>query len=114
MSLTTNTVAAPTIPGCSLVIRCSPKRLLFNSGMLPGHNTPCARCSTSALAGYRLTLFRTVSREFAMIMGRGIVPAAFTAMVLLAGLGGSADAAQCGSSAGGFESWKQEFAAEAK
>ena len=49
-----------------------------------------------------------------MIMGRGIVPAAFTAMVLLAGLGGSADAAQCGSSAGGFESWKQEFAAEAK
>ena len=47
-----------------------------------------------------------------MVMGREI--AAFTALVLLAGLGGTADAAQCGNSAGGFETWKQEFAAEAR
>src|ERR1700710_1195311 len=49
-----------------------------------------------------------------MIMARRIAPAALTALALLAGLGGRADAAQCGSSAGGFETWKQEFAAEAR
>jgi len=49
-----------------------------------------------------------------MVMGKEIASAALMAFALLAGPGGKADAAQCGSSAGGFESWKQEFAAEAK
>ena len=49
-----------------------------------------------------------------MVMGKEIASAALLAFALLAGPGGKADAAQCGSSAGGFESWKQEFAAEAK
>jgi len=49
-----------------------------------------------------------------MVTGREIVPAAVMALVLLTGLGGRADAAQCGSSPGGFETWKQEFAAEAR
>jgi membrane-bound lytic murein transglycosylase B len=49
-----------------------------------------------------------------MVTGREIVPAAVIALVLLAGPGGRADAAQCGSSPGGFETWKQEFAAEAR
>ena len=33
---------------------------------------------------------------------------------MLACLNSKADAAQCGSSAGGFEAWKQEFAGEAR
>lgn len=49
-----------------------------------------------------------------MLMGWRIVPAALTAFALLAGPGGRADAAQCGNSSGGFETWKQEFAAEAR
>jgi len=49
-----------------------------------------------------------------MIMARGIVSAAFVAVALLAGLGGKADAAQCGNGSGGFETWQQEFAAEAR
>ena len=49
-----------------------------------------------------------------MVMGKEIASAALMAFALLAGPGGKADAAQCGSSAGGFESWKQEFAAEAR
>jgi membrane-bound lytic murein transglycosylase B len=49
-----------------------------------------------------------------MLMGREMVSAAVVAVALLAGLGGKADAAQCGSSAGGFEAWKREFAEEAR
>jgi membrane-bound lytic murein transglycosylase B len=60
-----------------------------------------------------LTLLRTASREFSMVTARGIVSAAFTGFALLATLGGKADAAQCGSSAAGFEAWKREFSAEA-
>ena len=48
-----------------------------------------------------------------MVTARRIVSAAFTAFALLATLGGKADAAQCGSSAAGFEAWKREFSAEA-
>src|SRR5947209_20209203 len=39
--------------------------------------------------------------------------AAFAALVLMSAPG-AASAAQCGTSAAGFETWKQEFAAEAK
>jgi membrane-bound lytic murein transglycosylase B len=49
-----------------------------------------------------------------MRMSREMVSAAVVAAALLAGLGGKADAAQCGSSAGGFEAWKREFAEEAR
>jgi membrane-bound lytic murein transglycosylase B len=38
---------------------------------------------------------------------------AFTALALLACLGAKADAAQCGSTAAGFETWKRQFAEEA-
>jgi membrane-bound lytic murein transglycosylase B len=38
---------------------------------------------------------------------------AFTALALLACLGATAEAAQCGSTAAGFETWKRQFAEEA-
>jgi membrane-bound lytic murein transglycosylase B len=49
-----------------------------------------------------------------MIKGREITTAAFAALALLACLGARADAAQCGSSAAGFEAWKRQFAEEAR
>jgi membrane-bound lytic murein transglycosylase B len=49
-----------------------------------------------------------------MFRAREMVSAAVVAAALLAGLGGKADAAQCGSSAGGFEAWKRAFAEEAR
>src|SRR6476620_10976947 len=49
-----------------------------------------------------------------MIKGREITTAAFAALALLAYLGARADAAQCGSSAAGFEAWKRQFAEEAR
>ncbi|MGA7997360.1 MAG: lytic murein transglycosylase [Bradyrhizobium sp.] len=39
---------------------------------------------------------------------------AFAAITMLAGLNARADAAQCGSGPGGFETWKSEFAQEAR
>src|ERR1700732_1476077 len=47
-----------------------------------------------------------------MIRGRKIATA-FVALAVLAGLGATADAAQCGSTAG-FEAWKREFSEEAR
>jgi membrane-bound lytic murein transglycosylase B len=49
-----------------------------------------------------------------MIKGRAIATAAFTALAVLASLCARADAAQCGSTAGGFEAWKGQFAEEAR
>jgi membrane-bound lytic murein transglycosylase B len=49
-----------------------------------------------------------------MIRFRKITTAAFTALAMLACLDGRADAAQCGSSGAGFETWKREFAGEAQ
>jgi membrane-bound lytic murein transglycosylase B len=49
-----------------------------------------------------------------MIKGREIATAAFTALAVLACLGAKADAAQCGSTAVGFEAWKRQFAEEAR
>ena len=48
-----------------------------------------------------------------MIKGRELM-VVFTALAVLAGLGAKADAAQCGSTAAGFEAWKREFAEEAR
>src|SRR5260370_6556740 len=48
-----------------------------------------------------------------MSRGRKIATA-FVALAVLAGLGATADAAQCGSTAAGFETWKREFAEEAR
>jgi membrane-bound lytic murein transglycosylase B len=49
-----------------------------------------------------------------MIKGREISAASFAALAMLACLGARADAAQCGSSAAGFEAWKRQFAEEAR
>jgi membrane-bound lytic murein transglycosylase B len=48
-----------------------------------------------------------------MIQGRELM-VAFAALAVLACLGAKADAAQCGSTAAGFEAWKREFAEEAR
>src|ERR1700737_1561499 len=48
-----------------------------------------------------------------MIRGRKIATA-FVALAVLAGLGATADAAQCGSPSAGFEAWKGQFAGEAR
>jgi membrane-bound lytic murein transglycosylase B len=49
-----------------------------------------------------------------MTRGRQLATAAFAALAVLACPGTKADAAQCGSSAAGFESWKGQFAEEAR
>ena len=49
-----------------------------------------------------------------MIKGREIATAAFAALAVLACLGSDAIAAQCGSTAAGFEGWKRQFADEAR
>src|SRR5437868_12685951 len=43
-----------------------------------------------------------------------LVTATFAALAILASLSPNARAAQCGSSAAGFEGWKQQFAGEAR
>src|ERR1700692_968499 len=48
-----------------------------------------------------------------MIRGRKIATA-FVALAVPAGLGATADAAQCGSTAAGFEAWKREFSEQAR
>ena len=49
-----------------------------------------------------------------MIRSRNRIALAATGLVALVGASGTADAAQCGNTAAGFESWKREFSAEAK
>jgi membrane-bound lytic murein transglycosylase B len=49
-----------------------------------------------------------------MIRGRKMATTALMALAVLAGLGAKADAAQCGSTAAGFEAWKREFSEEAR
>jgi membrane-bound lytic murein transglycosylase B len=49
-----------------------------------------------------------------MIKGGKIAVAAFAALAVLAHLGTHANAAQCGSTAAGFEAWKGQFAEEAR
>jgi membrane-bound lytic murein transglycosylase B len=49
-----------------------------------------------------------------MIKGRRIAMAAFAALAVLAHLRTDANAAQCGSTAAGFEAWKGQFAEEAR
>jgi membrane-bound lytic murein transglycosylase B len=49
-----------------------------------------------------------------MIRCMQMTTAAFTALALLACLGAKANAAQCGSTAAGFEAWKREFVEEAR
>jgi membrane-bound lytic murein transglycosylase B len=49
-----------------------------------------------------------------MIRGRQLATATFTALAVLAGVSTKADAAQCGSTAAGFETWKRQFADEAR
>src|SRR5947208_4687634 len=48
-----------------------------------------------------------------MTKSKKLTAATFLGLVLLAGLSAQANAAQCGSSAAGFEGWKQQFAREA-
>jgi membrane-bound lytic murein transglycosylase B len=49
-----------------------------------------------------------------MTKSRGLTTTTFLAFAMLACLSSQADAAQCGSSAAGFEGWKQQFAGEAR
>src|SRR5450631_2164540 len=49
-----------------------------------------------------------------MIKGSRMTTAAFLALAMLACLGAKADAAQCGSTPAGFETWKGQFAEEAR
>src|SRR6202051_3007719 len=49
-----------------------------------------------------------------MTKSKGLATTTFSALAMLACLSPQADAAQCGSSAAGFEGWKQQFAGEAR
>src|SRR5450759_3827559 len=49
-----------------------------------------------------------------MTRSRQLATATVTALAVLAGLATTADAAQCGSSAAGFQAWKAQFAEEAR
>ncbi len=49
-----------------------------------------------------------------MIKGGQFRTVAMAALAALVGMGGQASAAQCGSTAAGFEAWKQQFAEEAR
>src|SRR5947207_2217016 len=53
-------------------------------------------------------------RDFRMTKANKFRTAAFATLAILARLSPAADAAQCGSGPGGFESWKQQFASEAR
>jgi membrane-bound lytic murein transglycosylase B len=60
-------------------------------------------------------LAKTAKQEtFRMTKGRIVSTVAFATLAALACLIPRADAASCGSGPGGFEVWKQQFAAEAK
>src|SRR5947209_234144 len=80
----------------------------------PDRRRPCdwQRCGASIFQfagclaipyGPGLTLRLMAPMEFSMVMVREIVSAAIVAVALVAGLGGKADAAQCGSSSAGLE-----------
>jgi membrane-bound lytic murein transglycosylase B len=49
-----------------------------------------------------------------MTKNKGLTTATFVTLAMLACVGSPAHAAQCGSSAAGFEGWKQQFAGEAR
>jgi len=49
-----------------------------------------------------------------VVMGRQFKTVGVIAMAVLAGIADTAAAAQCGSTAAGFEAWKQQFATEAR
>ena len=49
-----------------------------------------------------------------MFRGRRSIATIFMTIAVMAGTGGAADAAQCGSSPSGFEAWKREFSEEAR
>jgi membrane-bound lytic murein transglycosylase B len=49
-----------------------------------------------------------------MIKGRKLAMATFAAVAVLACVGRSAQAAQCGNGPGGFETWKRQFAEDAR
>ena len=49
-----------------------------------------------------------------MTRSKRIAAATFLTLAMLIGLGSQSDAAQCGSGPGGFEAWKQQFAAQAR
>jgi membrane-bound lytic murein transglycosylase B len=53
-------------------------------------------------------------KEFSMTKGGQLKAVAVAASVALVSMSGEAGAAQCGSTAAGFEAWKKEFAGEAR
>jgi membrane-bound lytic murein transglycosylase B len=56
----------------------------------------------------------TQSGNFLMTRSKGLATATFVTLALLVCSGSQVEAAQCGSSAGGFEAWKSQFAPEAR
>src|SRR2546423_14110405 len=57
---------------------------------------------------------QTARREFRMSQSRNVTKAMLTALAALASLGTKADAAQCGSTAAGYDTWKRQFAEQAR
>jgi membrane-bound lytic murein transglycosylase B len=55
-----------------------------------------------------------INREVSMTMGGQVGIATVAALVSLIGVAGSASAAPCGTTAAGFDAWKQQFANEAR
>src|SRR2546423_15555659 len=57
---------------------------------------------------------QTARSEFRMSQSRNATKAGLTALALLVCLGTKADAAQCGSTAAGYDTWKRQFAEQAR
>jgi membrane-bound lytic murein transglycosylase B len=55
-----------------------------------------------------------LDKEVSMIMGGQVGIATVAALVSLIGVAGTAGAAPCGTTAAGFDAWKQQFAEEAR
>jgi membrane-bound lytic murein transglycosylase B len=56
----------------------------------------------------------TIKKDFLMTKGRKLATVTLSAFAILACASPTAHAAQCGSGPGGFEAWKQQFAADAR
>jgi membrane-bound lytic murein transglycosylase B len=54
------------------------------------------------------------AEDIRMFKRKGLTTATFVTLAMLACLSSQAEAAQCGSSAAGFDAWKQEFSGEAR
>jgi membrane-bound lytic murein transglycosylase B len=74
------------------------------------HFRPLDRGQRSA----KLVMRMKAGRDIPMTKSKNLTTATYLGLAMLACLSPQADAAQCGSSAAGFEGWKQQFAGEAR